>query len=233
MEVWARTTKIIEAHQRPRTSFHFLLNLLFQQDRLSAVISMNVDGLEVMDSNTVPENWKHLEDSVPKWIRYQDPGFIPLRGTAISLRCGGCWNETRTPQSQEELATMREERCVCQAQQWYPDLINFSSNRRSAAGPKLRGAKDKSETPIWYEKKNYDRAISEGVNLGAIFIVGSSLSDVTLKRDITNMTGRGVRAFVITDEPSSDFLFSSNTTVIRAGAEEFAELVLRKFAESA
>jgi NAD-dependent SIR2 family protein deacetylase len=127
----------MDARSRPRPRFHALLNILAGLGLIGGIVSTNVDGLEIMDSELIPEEFKTYNWVGNKWLSRDDQTFIQLHGDIGTAVCSTCHH--RIDLTGDTISLLIEgkmdpcptcsQRSRPQKHLWRPDILFYNDPR--------------------------------------------------------------------------------------------------------
>jgi NAD-dependent SIR2 family protein deacetylase len=129
----------MRARLQPRPQFHALLNILAGLGLVASIISTNVDGLEIMNSDLIPEAFNEHDWSEAKWLSREDDIFIPLHGDIGTASCSTCNHRIHLAEGTISLLIEGNmEQCpTCshrprpQKHLWRPDILFYNDPREA------------------------------------------------------------------------------------------------------
>lgn len=239
--LWSLASEILQARERPRPMLHTLLNLLAQRSCLTAIITTNIDGLEIMNDSLLPEEAKGYAWADGGWLHQHPDLLLALHGSITEAFCSSCKVE-RFSLNRESVAQLIEgSHPPCQQCSTRP---RFSANRGAFWRPDITFYEDSHEglraesddedyeggagTIPLGRPDRYRMMMSDASKINSLFIIGSSLSSKQLCRDLSALIKEGVKAFIINPHPPSQLARLANRTSItsiKVESEVFAKFV--------
>lgn len=245
ISLWTLADQVLKARKKSRPMMHTLLNLLAQKNFLTGIITTNIDGLEIMDKDLLPEVAKGYAWTDENWLRHRPDLLLALHGTITRVYCNHCKGHSFDLDSESVIQLIKDTYPPCEycsqsrngrnaSTFWRPDITFYDDTQEGLQAesydeeyfPNNEERKKAQTRATCLDKADrYKTFMSHSDLINSIFIVGSSLSSKQLKSDIFALIKGGTQAFVINPQPPSQLGGLSNCTWVKIGAEEFAEFI--------